>query len=392
MHSRTYGGSGSPAVFRYTIHRAVAPVLLLLLLLVLPDVRAETVGRDAAGTVGEPSRPRVLTLASWNAEWLADARTLRRERFWSRCAALGWPNVRLRPDLPFCDVYRFAGLPDERSYIADKLVPVRESLKRLALERVDVIALQEVAGRDAVDAVLPTGYRVACVTTRDDAQNLAFAVRATSGFVTACREVASLSLEDAADVPHPVRRGLELTLGIAGHVLTILNVHLKAFCVGGSLDREANASCAMLQRQVVPLEAWVEAQGRARRPFVIVGDWNRDLEAEVRGRYRARRDGSDPASPPQPHATRNVFPELDDGEPEGGALRLAAVDRGVAVHGACFGVVDQLVVSRSLLAVLDADSLRAGLLPARLDLPRIGASDHCLLRTSLSFRPAADRP
>ena len=330
--------------------------------------------------------PRTLFVASWNAEWLADATSLDDADFWGRCAALGWPNEKLRPDLPFCDVYPRARIHDGAAYRDRKLTPVRQVFAELAARRVDIVSVQEVQSEQALASVLPAGYRVLCITTRPDAQNLAFVVRDTLAADLACREVHSLSLAGLPDLPRPVRRGLELRLIVSGRHVTILGVHLKAGCPTGPLDRVADGSCRMLAHQSVPLEAWIESRARDGDLFAVIGDWNRDLEAEVRGGYRARSDGSDPASPAQPGQIRKLFPELNDGSPPESALRLAATDRGVAVHGACHPNLDQLVASRTLLDALDPKRLLAGLLPARLLPVPAGASDHCVLETVMVFR------
>lgn len=325
-------------------------------------------------------------VASWNAEWLADGASLEVAGFWDRCAALGWPNEKLRPDLPFCDVYRRAQIFDGAGYRERKLAPVRAVLAELAARRVDVVSVQEVQSARALASVLPAGYRVLCMTTRDDAQNLGFVVRDTLNAELECEEVDSLSLAGVSGIPRPLRRGLDLRLVMAGRRIAILGVHLKAGCPSGPLDRAADGSCRMLAQQSVPLEAWMESRARGGEPFAVIGDWNRDLEAEVRGGYRARNDGSDPASPGQAGQIRNLFPELNDGAPPESALRLAATDRGVAVHGACHPNLDQIVVSRTLLDVMEPKTLVAGLLPARLLPVPAGASDHCVLETAFELR------
>lgn len=340
---------------------------------------------DRANGAG-PEAPSIL-IASWNAEWLSAPAALTAAGFWSRCAETGWPNRRLEDSLPFCDVYARRGIFDGQSYEARKLVPVRSALARMAGERVDIVALQEVAGREALDAVLPAGYRVACGTSRPDPQNLAFVVRDDAGLTLSCGEAPAFSLESDSEAPHPLRRGLELTVTTAGRTVVLLNVHLKAGCASGPMDRRSSPHCRLLRRQVPILEDWMEASAREGRSFLVIGDWNRDLEAEVRGRHPARTDGSDPAAPLlSPDTVRNLFPEIADGRPDGSAVDLAAVDRGVAANGACHGVLDQIVASRRLIASLLPASLVAGQLPARLVLEPDGASDHCSLYTRLVWR------
>lgn len=335
----------------------------------------------------EGAAPAVITFASWNVEWLADEAALERADFWRSCEARGWPNEKPAPSLPFCHVYRRHGIASAATYREVKLSAVRGVLEMLATRGSDVVLVQEVGSAEALRAVLPPGYRVLCATTRDDAQNLAIAVRESfAPPAMRCEEVRSLSLEDEPDIGRPLRRGLALSFVRAGERFIVLTVHLKAGCPVGPADRSADGHCRLLARQVPRLEAWIEARAAAGEPFAVIGDWNRDLEAEVRGGFRARNDGSDRAGPARPDQIRNVFPELDDGEPEASALRLAATDRGAAVHGACHPHLDQAVLSRTLLAHLEPSSLVAGLAPARLIPVPASASDHCVLEMRWVFR------
>lgn len=343
--------------------------------------------------VGLPPRPAraadpgTLQLVSWNLEWLADPAALSAGHFWRICAAHHERGFKPRDDLPYCDAYTKARLRSADDYARVKLAALRSGLAGLAAQGLDVLAVQEVQNPAALQAVLPPGYHVACFTTRVNAQNLGFALRDGLRADASCREIRSLSLEDDPSGDHPVRRGLELTLRRAGQRMTLLNVHLKASCPGGPLDAARSTHCALLQRQAAPLEAWVEDQARRGHAFLIVGDWNRDLEAEIRGHYPARHDGSDPRGPLRDATeVRNLWPEINDGAPPASAMELADVDRSAAAHHACFGRLDQLAVSRTLLARLDPATLSDGTLAARL-LPRPAeASDHCPLQARLPWR------
>src|SRR5437762_1965701 len=57
-----------------------------------------------------------LAIASWNLEWLADPAVLIAAKFWNLCKARGWPNEKMRADLPFCDVYRSNGIRTAADY------------------------------------------------------------------------------------------------------------------------------------------------------------------------------------------------------------------------------------------------------------------------------------
>src|SRR5689334_5468216 len=267
-----------------------------------------------------------LRIASWNLEWLSDPAVLTSSGYWDRCRDLGWPNQKLRADLPFCDVYHLMGIDFAEDYAARKLVPVRQGLAALAARKVDLLAVEEVQRSSALAAVLPTGYRVVCFTQRPDAQNVGYAMRIASGLSPTCREIVALSLEHDPEIPRPVRRGLELDVHVNGATLSLLNVHLKSGCSRGRMDAGSNDACLFLQHQARPLEDWVESRATAGAAFAVIGDWNRDLEEEWRGHYPARSDGSDPRGPIDPAKVRNLLPEINDGAPPASAMSLARVD------------------------------------------------------------------
>jgi hypothetical protein len=331
-------------------------------------------GLLAANAWAQPVR-----IASWNLEWLADAAALEAADFWQACASRGWPNATIRPSLPPCDAYRKEGITTSAQYRARKLAPLRAGLAALAARGIDILAVQEAQSPAALAAVLPAQFRVACFTTRRDAQNVGIAVRRGARLDARCRELRSLSLEHERDV-RAVRRGLELRFTAGARTVHLLNVHLKARCAVARLDTPGDEHCRTLQRQVPVLERWVEAQAGA---FMIVGDWNRDLEKEVDMGYRARSDGSDAAArPSDARVIRNVFPEINDGMPARSAMELVRVERRAAALRGCRDVLDQLVVSATLVAALTP----AAAPHARLVPGPAGSSDHCSLEVTLMLK------
>jgi len=329
-----------------------------------------------------------LRLLSWNMAWLADPAALQAANFWADCARLGFPNAKLagHDELPFCDVYKRDGITTAAQYESKKLAALRARLLEMSSEpSVDVLAVQEVQNAAALAAVLPPAFEVRCFTTRPDPQNIGFAVRKGLNLPLTCDEVISLSREDDAEVGRPVRRGLALGVTVQGKTLSILNVHLKSSCPVGRLDSTSNRNCHTLQRQVAPLEAWIEQQAEQGRPFMIVGDWNRDLEAEVAGGFPARSDASDPAGPVNPAVVRNMWPEINDLQPATSAMELVRMDRSASAARACHDILDQMAYSITLKGLLAPGSLSQGTLPARFEKPAAAASDHCPLSTQLVF-------
>ena len=366
-----------------------------------------------------PQQPTArLAVVSWNLAWMADPALLESAGFWTQCAAQGFPpDTKLRDDLPFCDVYKRDGINTPQDYAARKLAPLRERLAELAAAGMDVLAVQETGSPDALQAVLPPGYAVPCFTTRIDAQNLGFAVRQAANLTVLCREVRSLSQEDNPAITRAVRRGIELVVtwpGTPTRTLALLNVHLKAACPAGRMDGN-NFNCITLRAQTPALEAWIEEQANAARPFAIVGDWNRDLEAEAAGGFSARSDGTDPTGPLDVAKLRNLWPEVNDGKPAASLMDLTAMNRsaaGVAVRDApldvaelvasatrgvstaeaaaaaarCHANLDQMVVSQLLRNEMTRESLVGGRVPAAMLTRPPGASDHCPVRMELLYR------
>lgn len=341
-----------------------------------------SVPEGGTGAVGS------LRLLSWNMEWLADPAALQEGNFWTECARLGFPNKKLpgHDDLPFCDVYKKDGITTAAQYEGKKLAALRTRLVELSGQPgVDVMAVQEVQNPAALAAVLPPTFEVRCFTTRPDPQNVGFAVRKGLNLPLSCEEVVSLSREDDADVDRPVRRGLALGITVKGKTLSILNVHLKSSCPTGRLDSASNSNCHTLQHQVAPLEAWLEQQADQGRPFMILGDWNRDLEAEVAGHFPARSDASDPTGPANPAVVRNLWPEINDLQPATSAMELVRMDRSASAGRACHDILDQMVYSITLKGLLAPGALDNGALPARFESRPAAASDHCPVSTQLVF-------
>lgn len=335
-----------------------------------------------------PTSLRELRIASWNMEWLADPAMLDQSGFWDQCRNANWPNTKLRPNLPYCDVYHRDGIDDAAAYESKKLNPTRAALNILGADQVDLIAVQEVQSASALAAVLPAGYKPVCFTSRDDAQNLGYAVRESTILQVTCKEISSLSLEnDPGAGSARSRRGLELALTLGGRVTSLLNVHLKSRCVTGPMTQN-NPHCRTLQRQIRPLEEWIEEQANGSRQFMVLGDLNRDIEDEISEGFPARSDNADPAGPlNDPTTGRNLFPEINDNAPATSAMKPVVMERSAASGAnACHKNLDQIIVSTSLVDMLKPESLGNGQLPARLIKVPVGASDHCIIRTDLKLR------
>ncbi|MFZ9479019.1 MAG: endonuclease/exonuclease/phosphatase family protein [Steroidobacteraceae bacterium] len=304
--------------------------------------------------------PDRLRIATWNLEWLIapeEFRALARDCI-PRDASPG-PRRRTLP----CD----AAARLERS-TADF-----RALERYArLLDADVVALQEVDGERAARLVFPD--HEFCFTQREGVQNNGFALR--RGLAHRCGEDwSSLSLNGR------VRSGAELILfpGTAQEI-RLLSVHLKSGCPRRPLDDPRDA-CETLAKQVPELERWIDTQAAAGRRYAILGDFNHDL---LMARGPARNDQGQ---------LRNLWAEIDDGEPAG--ARLVNVAAGQSFVNCSAGqnytsYIDHVVLGESLAEWRLSGSFIRLTYDTRDALQR-KLSDHCPVGVDLA-PPRAGTP
>lgn len=140
----------------------------------------------------------------------------------------------------------------------------------------DVVALEEVDGPAPARLLFPApGYQVVMT---DDAvvQRVGLAVR--SGIAVA-RHPDVDGLDVAKRAKHRLRSGLDVTLTVDGVALRVLAVHLKSGCWSAREEEEGKRACADLDRQIPVLAAWVAARREEGVPFLVLGDFNRRLQA-----------------------------------------------------------------------------------------------------------------
>jgi endonuclease/exonuclease/phosphatase family metal-dependent hydrolase len=309
----------------------------------------------------ESSSPSPLKLATWNLEWLIAPATFKRLK--DTCVPQGAPAFASDRRLP-CDVaQRFER--SSRDFAA---------LARYARQlNADVIALQEVDGVEAARLVFP-GYEF-CFSSSRHLQNTGFAIRA--GVPKRCgADLTALSLGDT------VRRGAELVLYPGQpNEARLLSVHLKSGCSAKPLVSREKA-CDTLARQVPILERWIDSQAAARRPFAVLGDFNRQL---LREPGPARSGGGQPLQ---------VWPEIDDGEPPEADLRNAAEGqpfRNCVPGQGHSAFIDHIVLGRSLAAALVPGSFeRLTFSPA--DARHTRLSDHCPVAVRVAMRQIPPAP
>jgi endonuclease/exonuclease/phosphatase family metal-dependent hydrolase len=282
--------------------------------------------------------PAELKLATWNLEWFMTPETLR--ALTPACLPADAPRDGARRAVP-CDV-------------AHELARSREdiaAMKRHARTlNADVVALQEVDGPEAARLVFPD-YQF-CFSARVAVQNNGFAIRRGLPFLCA-PDLADLSMND------DVRRGVELRLfPNTPQELRLLSVHLKSGCARDSLD-STRPACGVLARQVPVLERWIDAQAAEKKPFAVLGDFNRDLRREASG--AAVWAEIDDASPPEADLVNTA---------EGQAFQNCMSSQTFS------GYIDYIILGRQMARGLVKDSFGRELFPLK-DAQRRKLSDHC---------------
>ena len=291
-----------------------------------------------------------LTLATWNLEWM-----MRPEAFDALAPSCFGRDARAGGDVRAipCDL-----VPKGRWSDAD-LARIRDFAATLGA---DVIALQEIDGRDVAERLFP-GHAF-CFTRRRGVQNVGFAIR--PGLAHRCnRDYRALGLPASA-----VRWGADLTLEPGTpREMRLLAVHLKSSCNRDPLT-EPRDDCRMLQRQVPLLEAWIDRRARAGDAFAVVGDFNRRFDRE---RAAARDAGG---------AIAALWPEIDDGEPAGADLLNPGAEHGAVGCGNGHGErmpIDYLILGERLARRLVPGSYRVRQYPAGGRWP-----DHCVISIELA--------
>jgi endonuclease/exonuclease/phosphatase family metal-dependent hydrolase len=213
--------------------------LLLGLLAALPFAAA-------AVWPGSEESNDVLTIATWNLEWLVTPGTAHAGRLACRSGQ--------RATLP-CDVVK--DLSRDSADLA-RLAAYAASLEA------DIIAFQEVENPEIARQVF-RGYRI-CMATGAGAQQVGFAVRPELRHRCG-PEVESLALAGRS------RKGMSMLLTPTGAApIELLVVHLKSGCSRDPLDSET-AACRALAQQAEHLGEWIGA--RRMQPFIVLGDFNR---------------------------------------------------------------------------------------------------------------------
>lgn len=241
----------------------------------------------------------------------------------------GWDVARL----PVCDVY--AAVKQGFGFSAIRVTHAAYEKRRTQIVNfiktqlpADIIAFQEVSGKQAVLDVLPGGQEewAVCSFTEFKVQRLAIAYRKSLGTELSCAAEAALSLKNVRPPKEQPRPGLMLALDVDGNRLQILNVHLKSGCVsaiGGDPLAGKDDACEILHDQVIPLETWLEREAAVSDNTILIGDFNRNFWHELKDTRPVRSDSSDPTSPlPLGVRVNSLFEEINDGQPVASAMTM----------------------------------------------------------------------
>ena len=253
----------------------------------VPDTPVTPVAAAAPMPSAAPGAADTLRIATWNMEWLIAPNAFR--KLAAECVPEGASPGPRRRFIP-CNV------AEQKERSTDDYRAIARYVRDL---RADVIALQEVDGVDAARRVFED--HDFCFTRREAVQNTGFAVR--KGVPHRCgADFVELSLDGR------VRRGAELIVYPGEpREIRLLSVHLKSGCARPPVDGPREA-CMVLARQVPMLERWIDQQAAAGRRFAVLGDFNHDL---LGGSGPARNEAG---------GVRNLWAEIDDGDPPGARL------------------------------------------------------------------------
>ena len=190
------------------------------------------------GPMGVLGRAAELKVATWNMEWLTS-----------------------NPD----------DLPEGTS---PKPAAGIEALRRYALLLdADVIAIEEADG-PAIAAQVFTPDRYQIFMTHDRAKQRVGIVVRRGISAQQNQDLAALDLYPEAR--HPLRSGADVTLDLPSGPIRLLAVHLKTGCHFDALTSQRPA-CHTLHEQVPPLQGWIAQRQAEGAPFVVLGDFNREM-------------------------------------------------------------------------------------------------------------------
>ena len=214
-----------------------------------------------------------LVLASWNLEHLA---------------AADGAGCRARTEADYATLRRVAGL------LRADIVALQEVENAAAVARVFDPAVYDILLSGRVDRGL--GDCRGLPRQRRTAQHTGFAINRAR---LAAQGLRWRALPPFRDLGVEGRRwGTRIRIeALAAQQetpgLELMSLHLKSGCAWGRLDarKVRRAQCLILRRQRGILEEWIDARAADDTPFVLIGDFNRQLDQPSDDFWRAIDDG-----------------------------------------------------------------------------------------------------
>ncbi len=265
--------------------RRSQPIATLPLFLGIALVASQALAANFTGRVVGVSDGDTITIATWNIEWLN----------------AGLNRGRVKRDL-------------------GDLAALNHFARRIDA---DVVALQEVDGPEAARWVLPPNEYKYHFSSRDYVARVGFAIRKGIPW-RANPDYTALEVG-------PVPRGVDITLFPNTMPIRVLGVHLKSGCFQAGPMTGKREACQILRRQLPMLEQWIDARAREGVPFIMLGDFNRQLN----------------------HDHDAFWAEIDDGEPPNADLTTFTVDHIDECHNRKWPrFIDHIVADRLARALV----------------------------------------
>jgi endonuclease/exonuclease/phosphatase family metal-dependent hydrolase len=167
---------------------------------------------------------------------------------------------------------------------------LREVARRLDA---DIVAVQEVQNADALRRVFdPAAYDVVVSARREEGRDACRGMHGQRRLAQRTGFAINRERLRAAGLDYRVLKGFR-ELGVDGRrwgarirlegdgapALELMSLHLKSGCAWGGLEgRVRREQCRILRRQRGILEEWIDARAEADVPFVLLGDFNRQLD------------------------------------------------------------------------------------------------------------------
>jgi endonuclease/exonuclease/phosphatase family metal-dependent hydrolase len=141
-----------------------------------------------------------------------------------------------------------------------------------------------------------------------------------------------------------------------------MSVHLKSGCAENTLT---GPDCVLLLAQVPVLEGWIDAAAEGPKPFIVLGDFNRQFN--------------------QPND--QIWADLDDGEPANADLSALTQEMPISCRDNKFPeFIDHIVVDRRVLPWIDRTSFRHVTYRQQDKVVWDQISDHCPVLVELWIR------